>query len=261
MFTTYDPATTFPFPPSDAANLEYSILSTILGSNPDSSSQSTVSTHSHNPQRSNSYASQQSPTPLVNGAWPGEPQYRSAASTSSGFNPSSAAAYAEQTLAIQPTDTTLSSSSTAAASNGFVSSSSSYQQPSQQYQTPRSGPSPQVQEAAYSDYTAPSHQPPPSTTSLPHYNGQSTQPPLDQLSPPSVSSSQLIQRQPAAVPTRSSSANLLDRAQSSGTASWAGPAVSELEAYEGGTSVYKAVTKPYDYTEGYHFLMKHLPTR
>ncbi|EPS97761.1 hypothetical protein FOMPIDRAFT_1127908 [Fomitopsis schrenkii] len=28
-----------------------------------------------------------------------------------------------------------------------------------------------------------------------------------------------------------------------------------------GAKVYEAVTKPYDYTEGYHFLMKHLPTR
>lgn len=30
---------------------------------------------------------------------------------------------------------------------------------------------------------------------------------------------------------------------------------------QGGAGVYQAVTKPYDYTEGYHFLMKHLPTR
>ncbi|OSX66469.1 hypothetical protein POSPLADRAFT_1043897 [Postia placenta MAD-698-R-SB12] len=30
---------------------------------------------------------------------------------------------------------------------------------------------------------------------------------------------------------------------------------------QGAAAVYQAVTKPYDYTEGYHFLMKHLPTR
>lgn len=27
------------------------------------------------------------------------------------------------------------------------------------------------------------------------------------------------------------------------------------------SSIYKTVTKPYDYTEGYHFLMKHLSCR
>ncbi|KIP04199.1 hypothetical protein PHLGIDRAFT_76307 [Phlebiopsis gigantea 11061_1 CR5-6] len=63
-----------------------------------------------------------------------------------------------------------------------------------------------------------------------------------------------------AAPTRSSSATLLDRSVSAGTASWAGPAPSDL-GFHDGSSVYKSVTRPYDYTEGYHFLMKHLPTR
>lgn len=256
MFSSYDPASTFPFPPSDAANLEYSILSTILGNSPDSTS-TTVQSHNHSHQRSTLYASQQSPTSPVNGAWPGEPQYRNSTS-SNGFNTSAQTAYAEQTLAIQPSETTLTSSSTTAPSNGFVSASNSYQQSASQYTTPRSGPSPaQVQDTQYSEYTAPPQQAQTSPTSLPQYSGQTAQPPLDQLSSPTT---QLIQRQPATAPTRSSSATLLDRTHSSGTASWAGPAPSELEPYEG-TSVYKAVTKPYDYTEGYHFLMKHLPTR
>ncbi|KAJ3521629.1 hypothetical protein NM688_g8993 [Phlebia brevispora] len=239
MFTTYDPATTFPFPPSDAANLEAHI--TMLNA------QARLRLSNH-PRLSERRLAR------------GNPSIEAPPPTSNGYGSNNPTTFAEQTLAIQPSETTL-SSSTPAPSNGFVStSSSSYQPPSQQFATPRSGPSPQVPEAQYTDYTAQSSQVP-STTSLPPYNAQSTQAPLDQLSPPPVSAAgQLVQRQPVVPPTRSSSANLLDRAHSSGTASWAGPSASELEGYEG-PSVYKAVTKPYDYTEGYHFLMKHLPTR
>lgn len=263
MFSSYDPATTFSFPPSEAANLEYSILSTILGSAPDAASP----TPSH--QRSNTYAAQPSAAALVNGAWPGEPTYRNAPSSSNGYSASTPTTYAEPSLAaIQPADPAMAASSTSGAANGFASPSTSYQQGPSQYAAPRSAPSPAQapdSQSQYQDYSAPSRPAQPSPTSLPQYNnnGQTAQQPpqpLEQQLSPQSSAVALMQRQPAPAPTRSSSATLLDRTQSSGTASWAGPPPSELEAFEG-PSVYKSVTKPYDYTEGYHFLMKHLPVR
>ncbi|KZT08364.1 uncharacterized protein LAESUDRAFT_649114 [Laetiporus sulphureus 93-53] len=52
----------------------------------------------------------------------------------------------------------------------------------------------------------------------------------------------------------------------SATAAWAGETAAGAGSAiavgpQNGAVVYQAVTKPYDYTEGYHFLMKHLPTR
>ena len=114
----------------------------------------------------------------------------------------------------------------------------------------------QGQELQYPEYAA--NQGRPSQPSqLGSYQGQAAQAPANHVAPSAV---QIVQRQSAVPATRSSSATLIDRSVSAGTASWAGPAPSEV-GYHDGTSVYKSVTKPYDYTEGYHFLMKHLPTR
>ncbi len=259
MFTTYDSAATFPFQPSEAANLEYSILSTILGNSPESSTgspatvQAQVHSHTH-PPRSNSYATQQSPTSLVNNGWPSDPQYQGTAASSNSYNSAGPSAYSEQQpLSIQPSDTTLNSSSRIATSNGYITpTTASFQQSSSQYATPGSGPSSaQGQDVQYSEYPNQPNQEQSSSTSLGQYNGQVAQP---------SQAVQLLQRQPVIPPTRSSSATLMDRTHSSGTASWVGPAASELGLIEG-TSVYKSVTKPYDYTEGYHFLMKHISTR
>jgi hypothetical protein len=232
MFTSYEAAApSFPFPPSEAANLEYSILSTILGNSPESGTSAgspgapaASQAHSHvaaATPASNTYAPQQSPTSMVNGAWPGSNN-----------------GYAEQQ----------SSNSTAAPQSGYIAPSS-YQMP-----VPPNGVSTsQVQDTQYQEYPTNQQQP----SSLGNYAGQPSQAPVQHVSPSSV---QLVPR-PSAVPTtRSSSTTLIDRTISTGTASWAGPAPSEV-GYHDGTSVYKSVTKPYDYTEGYHFLMKHLPVR
>ena len=256
MFASYEAATTF-FPPSEAANLEYSILSTILGSAPDTST-SSVSGHSHTPQRPTSlYSSQQSPTSPVNGAWPAEPQYRNG-TASNGFNSTTQAPYTEQNLPIPSSESTLTSPATTTSGNNFVQPTSPSYQQSSQYSAPRNAPStPQTTDSQYPEYSA-SRQTPSTTTSLPPYNGQAAQ--QTQADPLSPQATSLVPRS-AAGQTRSSSATLVDRTQSSGTASWVGPAPSDDILDAKGSSVYKAVTKPYDYTEGYHFLMKHLPTR
>lgn len=225
MFTTYEAAPpAFAFPPSEAANLEYSILSTILGNSPDSgtSAGSPGAAQQQAAQASTSYVAQPPSTNMVNGAWP---------APTNGFS--------EQ----QPAP-----SAAGAASNGFIA-------PQYQLPAPTNGTTPvQGQDLQYPEYTANQGRPA-QPASLGSYTGQAT--PASQVTPAAV---QIVPRQPVVAATRSSSATLLDRSVSAGTASWAGPAPSEV-GYHDGTSVYKSVTKPYDYTEGYHFLMKHLPTR
>ena len=165
---------------------------------------------------------QQPSANMVNGAWP---------ATSNGYTE-------------QPPP-----NSTTQASNGFIAPP--YAQGSQ-FPPPANGTSSQ----GYTEYAA--GQPQQSqTSSLSNYAGQAPQQPANQVPP---TAGQLVQRQPPIAPTRSSSTTLIDRSVSAGTASWAGPAPSDL-GFQDGASVYKSVTKPYDYTEGYHFLMKHLPTR
>lgn len=229
MFTYETQPASFPYPPAEAANLEYSILSTILGNSPDSGtsagSPSAPAPHSHAP-AANAYVAQQSPTNTVNSAWP---------ATNNG--------YAEQ----QPPPP----NAPGATPGGYIAPQ--YQQ-SAQYSPPASG-TPTTQ--GFPEYAPPSQQAPAQTSSIGGYAGQPAQAPVNHVAPTSV---QLVQRQPAIAPTRSSSATLIDRTVSTGTASWAGPPPSDI-GYHDGSSVYKSVTKPYDYTEGYHFLMKHLPTR
>ncbi|GJE92184.1 hypothetical protein PsYK624_083370 [Phanerochaete sordida] len=226
MFTAYEAPPAYAFPPSEAANLEYSILSTILGNSPDSgtSAGSPGAAQQQPGQASTSYVAQPSSTNMVNGAWP---------ASSNGYSE-------QQPAASAPT----------AAPNGYIA-------PQYQLPAPTNETTPvQDQELQYSEYVANQGRPA-QPASLGSYQGQAAQTPVIQVAPSAV---QLVQRQPAVAATRSSSTSLIDRSVSAGTASWVGPAPSEV-GYHDGTSVYKSVTRPYDYTEGYHFLMKHLPTR
>lgn len=228
MFPTYETAApAFAFPPSEAANLEYSILSSILGNSPESgtSAGSPGAAQQQTAQASTSYVAAQPPsTNMVNGTWP---------ATTNGFSDQ------------QPAP-----SSASTAPNGYIA-------PQYQLPAPTDGTSQvQGQELQYPEYT-PSQGQPAQPASLGSYQGQAAQAPANHVAPSAV---QLVQRQSAVPATRSSSTTLIDRSVSAGTASWAGPAPSEV-GYHDGTSVYKSVTKPYDYTEGYHFLMKHLPIR
>jgi hypothetical protein len=223
MFT-YNSTATYGFPPSEATNLEYSILSTILG-NPTDSASSTPNTQtaSQQPPTSTSYSAQQSPNVIGNGNWPAP-----------SFNGAS----------IQPSDTTLTLSSTSTPANGY--SPQFPPPPSSTYTTDETA-SPQTQ---YTEYGSQSQAV--SSSSLANYAGQTT--------PTALAPAAAIVPSQAIAPARSSSASLIDRTVSTVTTSWAGPTSSSelvLESH----NVYKSVTKPYDYTQGYHFLMKHLPTR
>ncbi|KAI0341960.1 hypothetical protein BDW22DRAFT_1358063 [Trametopsis cervina] len=225
MFT-YNTTASYGFAPSEAANIEYSILSTILGNSSESSaaSPSNPSTGSAQPQHSSTYPTQQSPPVLVNASWP---------ASSSGFSP-------QAPLAIQPSETTLPGSSSSATTSGYPSQYSAGTptfSPTTNGSTPAQGP--------YADFN---NQPP--SSSLANYAGQAAP---ATLAPATVG---VVSSQPA----RSSSTSLIDRTVSTGTASWVGPSSSDMGTLDG-TSVYKSVTSPYDYTQGYHFLMKHLPTR
>ncbi|EKM54511.1 uncharacterized protein PHACADRAFT_258404 [Phanerochaete carnosa HHB-10118-sp] len=227
MFSNYETAApAFAFPPSDAANLEYSILSSILGNSPESgnSAGSPVAAQQQIGQVSTSYVAQPSSANMGSGSWPAAPN-----------------SYSEQ----QPA-----ASAAAAAPNGYVA-------PQYQLPAPANGTTPvQGQELQYPEYTTnQGRQSQPA--SLGSYTGQAAQVSVNQVAPSAV---QLAQRQPAVTPTRSSSTTLIDRSVSAGTASWAGPTPSDVGHHDV-VSVYKSVTDPYDYTEGYHFLMKHLPTR
>lgn len=224
MFTTYEVAAPTFYQPSEQANLEYSILSTILGNSPESAasaaSPGTAQPHSRTASTSNGYVAQQPPAAMVNGAWP---------ATGSG--------YSEQQASSTPTTST------------FIAPQ---YPPASQYTAPANGASTQ----SYPEYTTGQSQQA-QTSSLSNYAGQAPSQAANQVSP---AAGPLVQRQPPVAPTRSSSTTLLDRSTSAGTASWAGPVPSDL-GFHDGASVYKSVTRPYDYTEGYHFLMKHLPTR
>lgn len=233
MFT-YNPTPTYTFPPSEAANLEYSILSTILGGSPESGASAASPPTGQTPgqQANGTYAAQQSSTSVINGTWPAPTRSFSTSTP----------------LAIQPSETALSSSAAATATNGYPVQ---FSQPSPQIQPSTNGTT--ATQSPYTDFSSQTQQ----SSSLANYAGQATPAPLNHVSPVAV---QLAPSQAAIAPTRSSSDSLMDRTVSAGTASWVGPTSSELGLPDG-TSVYKSVTKPYDYTEGYHFLMKHLPLR
>lgn len=226
MFT-YNSTSSYGFAPSEAANLEYSILSTILGHSPESAG-SPPNAQTPSQSQAASFSAQQSPSAVANGTWP---------ASSNGFNGGSQ-------LAIQPADASVTLASTATTSNGYsapYTSSSTY--------TSNGTTSPRTQ---YADYNSSSQQV--GSSSLANYAGQTA--PAG-IAPAAVN----IVAAQAAIPTaRSTPTTLIDRTISAGTASWAGPSASEL-GLQDSNSVYKSVTKPYDYTQGYHFLMKHLASR
>ncbi|KAF7315499.1 Transcriptional factor [Mycena indigotica] len=169
----FDP--TFPFG-SEAANLEYSILSAILGnpSPPDSTS---------------------TPSAAPYASWTSEDSMDMAASRN----------FSEQSLAVQPSDTTMASPTT----------------------TFLSYPYPQPPEPAPAQYPSQFQQPQELHPLQPRFplDGRPRSPPFSDKSPRAMVAASFNQG-------GSQLQNINDR-----------------------------VTMPYDYTEGYHFLMKHLPSK
>ncbi|KAI0703392.1 hypothetical protein C8T65DRAFT_655075 [Cerioporus squamosus] len=220
MYPVYNPAGSFGIP-AEAANLEYSILSAILGGSPDSGSGgSPVTTHATQAAAGPSFAPAQ-PSGLSNASWPAEPasQYPSAPGQPD----------EQQPLAIQPSETTLPASSSGTVAAGYIApGATGYPAPPYPPEAGQAGPS------QYGEYAADQSQGPAqaSTSTQPSAVGRGYQ------SPPQ---SFLF-------------------AYSGRSSGWT-PSLSTPTAESAVQSVYRNVTKGYDYTEGYHFLMKHLSRR
>ncbi|KAJ6594091.1 hypothetical protein B0H19DRAFT_1093740 [Mycena capillaripes] len=196
MFTPvpFDPS--FPFG-SEAANLEYSILSAILG-NPSPPETAT------SPPSGPSYSS-----------WPSDdPMDFTTSRNSNDFGPS----YPDQQIAVQPSETTLSTSPT----TSFLTYP--YPQP------------PEQESLQYASQFQQDLHP-----LQPRY-------PLDGRP-----------RSPHLTAKEAGQRGVLSPSQSS--ASSFAHAVPEQSGGSQLQNINDRVTMPYDYTEGYHFLMKHLPSR
>nr|GAT44635.1 transcriptional factor [Mycena chlorophos] len=178
----FDPS--FPFG-SEAANLEYSILSAILGNPSPPDSTSTPSAPGYTP-------------------WPSEDPMEPRAAVE--FS----ATFSDQQMAVQPSETTMSTSPT----------------------------------TSYLTYTYPP--PPAEQQDAVQYPPQFQQPPSGELHP-------LQPRFP--LDGRPRSPPYPERSPRAIGASFSVPSGSQLQ------NINDRVTMPYDYTEGYHFLMKHLPSR
>jgi hypothetical protein len=200
MFNSVPFDSGFPFQfGSEAANMEYAILSSILG------------TRASPPEVS------RTPPPLPDApytTWPSDDPMEFGPSQRLGGATEFAPPYPDQQIAVQPSDTTLSTSPTA----NYLTYS--YQQPPDQDQ--------------------------------PQYPSQFQQ----ELHP-------LQPRFPLDGRPRSPTLTSISPSQSAGP-SFAHNGMPEYARQGGGSQLQKIndrVTMPYDYTEGYHFLMKHLPGR
>ncbi|EPQ57294.1 hypothetical protein GLOTRDRAFT_137651 [Gloeophyllum trabeum ATCC 11539] len=218
---------------SEAANLEYSILSQILGSSPESDT---------------------SP-PFSSASWPNEPltptftadsptQYTTSTSLGGPADDyiSSTSTYVDSPLAITPAETTLKPDSSLPPNYmtltyptaGQVSEEQPSQTAQNAYPLQSFERTPSLQEYQ-SRFTLQERSSSTPTVSDSIYAGTSKDTEDSHISPPiSVDS-------PSTDTSRSDTPAALGRPRKD--------------------DVYKTVTAPYDYTEGYHFLMKHLPTR
>jgi len=220
LTTSFDPSFSFG---SEAANLEYSILSAILG----------------NPSPPDSASSPPPPPPHSHYSWPSE-SLDFATSPKLGAY---AAAYGDTQPLSMASDVLSSSPST----NHYLNN---YSYPKAQRQDGSQSPEVSYSSAPYAGQGALQHiQPrypldqrprsPPASATADNCVAQDSiprgllTPPLSNASPISI----------AAVPP---TVTEVSRPKN---------AISHLQ------SINDRVTKPYDYTEGYHFLMKHLPSR
>ncbi|KAI0775687.1 hypothetical protein BD413DRAFT_530604 [Trametes elegans] len=255
MFPAYQAQASSSFGiPAEAANLEYSILSAILGGSPDSASGgSPVTSHATQPTPSTSYAPAQS-SGLASAAWPAEPIQAQYAPGQGPAPPGYAGAgvgtpgYGEQPppLAIEPSETTLPAPPVGGAPPEYIA--------------------PAATTGYAAAYPPPAGQGP--SLSYPEYAADQSQAQAQGAPAGAGAGAGASGYAPAAAAQSPPSSFLRPRRNpSSPNASrmvpnWSGPSLSTPTAAESAVqSVYKSVTKGYDYTEGYHFLMKHLSRR
>lgn len=209
----FDP--NFPFG-SEAANLEYTILSAILG-NPSPTTES-------------------EPTPPQYSTWPSTDALPYAQSPSTSADPRSyRASYGETQGSIQPMAITLSASPT----NSPTYLSYSYQQSQPQQAQEQGG------ELQYTQYESSADELHPLQPRYPLDSRPRSPPHSVYINPGDVSSRGILSP-PNSQPSPTSTSSFTQGPPDS---------FSQLQ------SINDRVTTPYDYTEGYHFLMKHLPSR
>ena len=224
---------------SEGANLEYSILSAILGNSPDSTSQGATGSPTVNPAApSTTYPASSSASSLVSTRWPadaytGSSQPATSYASSAGAGPSNYADQAQLSMQPSSSNATLNSAQAIAAEyNGYASSGFTQGQGSPPSLNVPGQQQPQPTAVGYDYSASAAAQAAPSS-------------PTQRFAPYAQRAQAVGASMPGAIRAERGMA-------------WAGLAGS---AAESGAKVYEAVTKPYDYTEGYHFLMKHLPTR
>lgn len=235
---SFDPNFTFG---SEAANLEYSILSAILG-NPSP------------PESGDTPPQSQYQTDLTNGGWPSDMSQgqfgQSPVLSTNGYGIN----YGDTPqMSIQPSETTLNASPTFM--DGYPSA--------MQYQTSQQDQSPEIQ---FQSQYAPSPQ---------QQDQFERQPralhPLEPRYPHEIDSSLTSTTGPVAFVPRSSSKDSIARALGSPSPSDSPASSSHVTNYTESLqkarpnsqlqSINARVTRPYDYTVGYHHLMKYLPSR
>ncbi|KAK7687169.1 hypothetical protein QCA50_009673 [Cerrena zonata] len=239
---------------NDAANLEYSIISSILGNSPDSGasgSPSTSNAQPHTHAQRGPYAPPQPTGGLVTAAWPGEPiqaQYNSSAGSTNGYGSAPGPSnYASQQQQQQPQQ----QRTQGLALPGTDGST---------YMSPTTNSFPSTQYGQSSDF------------SQQQQGTQQMASSISQQYPGQVSSSGTIAMPPYARARLMSGTPVSGVAQSDGsnTPTWpssqnnngySAPTSAVTQVDDTSSSIYTSVTKPYDYTEGYHFLMKHLSCR
>ncbi|GLB37593.1 putative transcription factor which regulates nonfermentable carbon utilization [Lyophyllum shimeji] len=211
LTTSFDPGFTFG---SEAANLEYSILSAILG-NP--SPESVTSPPSPDPTQ-NPYST-----------WPSETIDYTTSTSLGTIPPTYNPPYSDSQLPVQSSESTLAASpSTPAHYLTYPYTTQQPQPPSEEIGNPADLS--QFQESRPSQ---PLH---PLQPRFPLDSRPRSPPTSVFLHNPDISSDRLGNDAAATPATEGTSGSQLQ-------------------------SIHDRVTKPYDYTEGYHFLMKHLPTR
>lgn len=228
---------------SEGANLEYSILSAILGNSPDSTPQGTTASPTLNPAvPSTTYPTPPNASNMVSTRWPsdayaGSSQPTTTYASSAGAGPSNYAEPAQLGMQASTSNPPLSTAQALAAEyNGYPSTGFTHGQGSPpSLNVPGQQPTP----VTY-DYTASTTQPAPLS-------------PTQRFAP----YAQRAQAVGASIP----GAMRAERGMAWASQSGVSPGSALAAGAQTGAKVYEAVTKPYDYTEGYHFLMKHLPTR
>lgn len=279
IFSTYDPTTSYSYGSTDAANLEYSIISSILGNTPEPGVSATAGSPSSGAppvpsrQQSTSYVNPQSTSGLVTASWPAEPmQPTFSTGSTNGYGTVPPGSYqqpqTQQPLSIQPSETTMPSSSGTAGPSAYMRTTPSSTFPSSSFPStqPSAGDPNHLQYPGFTHPQQDGQQSGPGST-LQNYAGQASQ-------TLSTNPSQAVQSFVPRPRVMTSTAPGIDRSRSTGTGtptSWGAPpgppslsSASDMTVVTGGfgsndgSSVYKSVTKGYDYTEGYHFLMKHL---